>query len=82
MLKLPDITPAQIVAVVGALLAVVAAAGLDISDDLQNAIITLVTVLAPIVIVGDAVIRNGRSRALGVPPRPPVDSDQGDGTGV
>ncbi|WP_217923766.1 hypothetical protein [Miltoncostaea oceani] len=62
-LKTPDITPAQVVAVVGAILGVLLAAGLDISDDLRDAIILLVTVLAPTVIGGDAVIRNGRAKA-------------------
>jgi phosphate/sulfate permease len=79
-LKLPDITPAQIVAVVGSVIAVAVAAGLDISDELQESIITLVTVIAPIILGADAVIRHGRSRALGVPPRPPLEN--GDDTGV
>lgn len=69
-LKTPDISVAQIVACVGALLAVLVAAGLDISDELQSSIITLVTVLAPVLLVADAAIRHGRSRALINPPRP------------
>lgn len=77
MLQLPDITPAQIVAIVGSILGVAVAAGLPISKDLQDAIIALVTVLAPVLLVSDAAIRHGRSRALGVPPRPPVETDQG-----
>lgn len=76
-MRLPDVTPAQIVAIVGAIIGVAVAAGLPISQDLQNQIIGLVTVLAPVLVVGDAAIRHGRSRALGVPPRPPVDTDAG-----
>jgi hypothetical protein len=74
-MKLPDITPAQIVALVGALLAVLVSAGLDLSDDLQNSIIQLATVLSSLLVIGDATIRHGRSRALGVPPRPPVEEE-------
>lgn len=70
-LMTPDITPAQVVAVVGAILGVLLAAGLDISDDLRDAIILLVTVLAPTVIGGDAVIRNGRAKAAAAAAAPP-----------
>jgi hypothetical protein len=70
MLSTPDITTAQLIAIVGAILGVAVAAGLPLSKDLQDSIITLVTVLAPLVIVGDATIRHGRSRALAIPPRP------------
>jgi len=57
----PDITPAQIIAVVGAVIGVAVAGGLPISQDLQDAIIRLVTVLAPLLLVSDAVIRHGRA---------------------
>ena len=63
-LSMPDITPAQIVAIVGSLIAVGVAAGLDISSELQDSIITLVTVLSGLLVVGDGVIRHGRSRSL------------------
>ena len=68
-LKLPDITPAQIVALVGSLITVLVAAGLDISKDLQDSILQLVTVLASLLLVSDAAIRHGRSRALANPPK-------------
>lgn len=68
-LSTPDVSPAQVIAIVGSIIAVLVAAGLDISADLQDSIIKLVTVIAPILIVGDAAIRNGRSRALINPPR-------------
>ena len=70
MLSTPDVTPAQVIAVIGAVIGVAAAAGLPLSTALQDSIITLVTVLAPLVIIGDAHIRRGRSRALAIPPRP------------
>jgi hypothetical protein len=75
MLSTPDITKAQLIAIVGAVLGVAVAAGLPLSKELQDSIITLVTVLAPLVIVGDAHIRHGRSRALAIPPRP-IEEDQ------
>lgn len=62
--KTPDITTAQLVAVAGAVVGVLIAAGLDISKDLQDSVIQLITVLAPLLIVGDGIIRHGRARAL------------------
>jgi hypothetical protein len=76
MLSTPDITTAQIVALAGAILGVIAAAGLPLSKELQDSIITLITVLAPLVIIGDAHIRHGRSRALAIPPRPLEDDEK------
>lgn len=78
MLKTPDITPAQLVAVVGAIIATAVALGLPLSDEAQTSIMTLVTVVAPIILVADAGIRHGRSRALGLPPRPPVEGEPAD----
>lgn len=69
----PDISIAQIVAVVGSILGVLVAAGLDISKDLQDSIIQLVTVLGPVLIAGDAFIRHGRSRAFQNAPKPIAD---------
>lgn len=74
----PDLTPAQIIAVVGAALGVLVAGGLDISNDLQDSIIQLVTVLAPLLLASDAVIRHGRSRVLINPPKPPDAVDSND----
>lgn len=74
-LSTPDVTPAQIIAVVGAVLGVIIAAGLPISDELQKQIITLVTVLAPLLFGADAIIRHGRSRAFTVPPKGVVADD-------
>jgi hypothetical protein len=61
-LKMPDITPAQIAAVATAIIGFAAAAGIPMSNDLQNRLITLVTVGAPVIIAADAYIRNGRAR--------------------
>lgn len=61
MFKTPDITAAQIVALVGAVIGVIVAAGLPLSQNLQDSIIRLVTILAPILVVGDAGIRIGRA---------------------
>lgn len=61
-MKKPDVTPAQIVSLVGSLIAVLAAFGLPISETQSNAIISLVQIIAPILIASDAVIRHGRSR--------------------
>jgi hypothetical protein len=58
----PDVTLAQILAVVTAALGLVAAFGLNISKDKQDAIVMFVTVMAPIVVLADAAIRHGRSR--------------------
>ncbi len=74
-LSLPEISTAQIVAVVGSVLGVLVAAGLDVSKELQDSIISLVTVLGPVLIAGDALIRHGRSRALLNPPKGEVASD-------
>ncbi len=62
MFQTPDITPAQLLAVVGAAIGVLVAAGLPLSQGLQDSIIQLVTVLAPILLVSDAVVRHGRAK--------------------
>ena len=61
-MQTPDVTPVQIAAVVGSLLAVIAAAGLPLSDELQNSIIDLVQIIAPILLASDFGIRAFRSR--------------------
>ncbi len=74
MLRTPDINPAQLIAIVGAALGLLVAAGLDLSKELQDSIIQLVTVLSSVLLVSDAAIRHGRSRAFQNPPKP-IDSD-------
>ena len=82
-LKTPDVTVAQVVAIAGALLTVLVAAGLDISKALQDSIISLVTVLAPVLLISDAAIRHGRSRALLNQPKGEIaDNPDDDDTGL
>jgi len=76
-LSLPDVTPAQIIALVGAVLSVLVSSGLDLSESLQESILNLTTVLASLLIAGDAVVRHGRSRALQNQPKGEVASDDG-----
>ena len=61
LFKTPDITPAQIVAIVGACIAVAGAFGFDVSQDQKDAILQLATVLSSALVVGDAVVRHGRA---------------------
>jgi multisubunit Na+/H+ antiporter MnhB subunit len=61
MFKTPDITPAQIVAVVGAVIAVLVAFGVDLSKEQVDAVIQAVAVIAGVLIAGDAVVRHGRA---------------------
>lgn len=63
-MKTPDITPVQIVAVAKVVIGVLVAFNMDISVEQQGALLNLVTVVAGVLIAGDAVIRNGRSRNL------------------
>ena len=53
MLRTPDINPAQLIAIVGAALGLLVAAGLDLSKELQDSIIQLVTVLSSVLLVSD-----------------------------
>lgn len=67
-LKTPDITPAQIIAVVSSLVGLFVSQGV-----IDNNTASLVTGVASIVIpfawlIADAVIRNGRARALAANP--------------
>jgi len=62
MFQTPDITKAQVVSIVGALIGVIVAAGVPMSDALQTSIIALVTVLAAVLLGADAHIRNGRAK--------------------
>lgn len=60
-MKKPDVTPAQIVATVVALLGLLAAFGLDISKAQQEAIVQVITVGFPIWLAADAYIRGKRA---------------------
>ena len=61
----PDITKAQVLAIVQALIGLGAAFGLDVSPAMQSAIVQLCTAALVIIPAADALIRHGRSRALG-----------------
>jgi len=58
----PNITTAQMVAVIGAVFALLAAFGLHVTGAERGAIVNLATVLAPVLVAADAVIRHGRSK--------------------
>ena len=59
----PDITQAQLVAVVGNVIAVAVAFGAHISKQQQDAILALVGVLGAFLIASDAHLRRGRALA-------------------
>lgn len=61
-MKTPDITPAQIVATVLAVLGLLAGFGLDVSKQTQDAIVQVITVGFPIFLAADAFIRHGRAK--------------------
>lgn len=61
-METPDITKAQVIAIVQAVLALVVAFGVHLSDKQQTAIIALAGAVAVVLPVADAIIRNGRSR--------------------
>jgi multisubunit Na+/H+ antiporter MnhB subunit len=61
-METPDITKAQIIALVQALLAVIVAFGVPLSDRQEAAILGLAGAIAIVLPLADAIIRNGRSR--------------------
>lgn len=58
----PDITPAQIVGLIGAALALLVAFGVDLNADQQNAVIDFAGKAVAALFGSDALIRFGRSR--------------------
>lgn len=63
-MKTPDITPAQVVALVQAVISVLVAFSVPVSDAQSAALLGLTTIVASILIVGDAVIRRGRAKVV------------------
>jgi hypothetical protein len=61
--RMPDITAAQIVAVVGAVITVAVAFGANISKEQQIAILSLAGAVATILLASDAHLRRGRGQA-------------------
>lgn len=71
-MRTPDLTPAQVVSIVGSVLALAIALGAPISHEASSAILGLVTVLAPVLLGADAVIRHGRATGRKPPHDPGV----------
>lgn len=63
-MRTPDITPAQIVAIVQAILALGVAYGMDVPPEARDAIVQLATVLAAVLPLGDAAIRRKRAEVV------------------
>ncbi len=61
-MKTPDITPAQLVAVIGSVISVLVAFGFNLTKEQERAILDLAQHLAPFILASDALIRFGRSR--------------------
>jgi hypothetical protein len=61
--RFPDISPAQIVAVVGAVITVAIAFGANISKEQQIAILSLAGAVAAILLAADAHVRTRRNHA-------------------
>lgn len=62
MLNTPDITTAQIVTIVQAVIGLIVAFGAPVTDEQSAAIVQLVTAVAVVLPLADAIIRNGRAR--------------------
>lgn len=58
----PDVTTVQVITLVQAVVGLLLAFGLDVSSELQAAIVQLVTAVAVVLPLADAFIRNGRAR--------------------
>jgi hypothetical protein len=67
---MPNVTPAQLVSVIGAIIAMIVAFGIPISQSERDAVINLATVFFPVLLGADALIRHGRSRVLMAEPSP------------
>lgn len=61
-MKTPDITPAQIVAIIQPIITCAVAFGAPISEAQTSALIGLAAALSTALTLGDAIIRNGRAR--------------------
>lgn len=58
----PSFTAAQFVAVIGAALTIAASFGFNLSASERDAILQLATVIFPVIVAADALIRHGRSK--------------------
>jgi hypothetical protein len=64
--RMPDVTPAQVVGVIGAVFAVAISFGVDISREQQEAILALAAAVAAILFAADAHVRTRRAQAEAV----------------
>jgi hypothetical protein len=62
--KTPDITPAQVVAIVQAVIAVCVAFAVPISGAQSAALLGLTTIVASVLLGADAAIRRGRAKVV------------------
>ena len=62
----PDITPAQLTGLIGAVIAVAVSFGINISKEQQEAILALAAAVAAILFASDAHVRSHRTRAAAV----------------
>jgi hypothetical protein len=62
--QMPTVTPQQIVAVVGAVIAVAVAFGLNLNTEQQAAIVALAAIVAGMLLHSDAKLRGDRALAL------------------
>ena len=75
-LATPDITPAQIVAAVSAIVGLFVSQGL-IDNNRAQIITGVASIVLPLIwVAADAVIRHGRARAFTVPPKGVVAEDE------
>jgi hypothetical protein len=64
--KTPDLTTAQLVAIIGGVLApIIARLGFDVSPATLSAILQAVAIGGGALVLGDAHVRHGRARGLG-----------------
>jgi hypothetical protein len=64
--QLPDITPAQLTGILGAVIAVAVSFGVNITKEQQEAILALAAAIAAILFGADAHVRSHRARAAAV----------------
>jgi hypothetical protein len=68
--RTPDLTPAQIIALIGAAITLASVFGLAITPEQREAILAFVGVLLSVFIHADAKIRHGRATGRPTPPAP------------
>lgn len=75
-LKTPDITPAQLLAMVATIVGLLVSQGV-IDNNRAQVITSIASIAIPIILViADAIIRHGRARAFSLPPKGVVADDE------